>query len=135
MLADVDTLSDGEVDQANFLPAQQANPVPAQQAAQQVVVHVASHGEKRKQSDAIALSELRQKLRQVVASHCRCFAKCKPQMRRNCFRPFRDPTIFAQIFNLRKTLLTMHKADADRLATCIISVSGLPANFSGFSHG
>lgn len=63
-------------------------------------------------------SDMRRNLRHIVSSSCRCFKKGKSRMKSNCFEPFRDQSRFEEVLKLRKTLHSMHKADADQTAPC-----------------
>lgn len=68
---------------------------------------------------AIAESEIRKSLRHLVAAHCKCHSKRRSTItKRNCYTPFREPHAFKAVFDLRKELRSMHKADADQLAAC-----------------
>ena len=68
---------------------------------------------------ASAYSDLTRSLRCVANSCCRCFNKGKGIVKRNCFIPFRQPAVFNEVLQLRKTLRTMHKVDADLTATLL----------------
>ena len=56
----------------------------------------------------VEFSDLRQRLRQIVYSKCSCQS--------DCYSPFRDPGGLDQLANLRKTLESMNKGDADQKA-------------------
>ena len=98
MLANVDCLSDDE----SKLPA----PV------------IARAGQKRKRGDALVECDLRSDLRQLVASHCRCYATGRATTKRNCFIPFREASNFKVVLDIRRHLKSMHKSDSDRLVAC-----------------
>lgn len=105
MLADVTTLSD---DETAVVPVQPPEPVKTLPSR------------KRKlgpEELSLVFQDLRRNLRTTVNSNCRCWGKLKSRSKRNCFSPFRDPATFDKIFQLRKSLRTMWKVDADQTLT------------------
>lgn len=115
MLADVTTLSDDE----RAEPATLASSSVASLTQLEESVCRTQPSRKRKVTAEMQMMidcEMRRSVRHVVSSNCRCFRKGKLTNKRNCFQPFRDISLVNQIFKLRKTLRTMHKADADQTA-------------------
>ena len=106
MLRDVDALSDDGAELEQLVPATEAQPL-------QVVP--SGSRKKKSQKSSLALvgidSALKQKLRHIVQGKCFCSNWC--------FTPLQEDDAFKQLFQLRKTLRGMNKADADQKAWSI----------------
>lgn len=72
---------------------------------------------KRKLDDHTVMSDIRTSLRRVVMSSCRCCKKRSHNRRVSCYQHFRGGAPFDAVAKLRQTLWTMHKADADQMAS------------------